>query len=205
MKELLSRCLHWRVGLKWYAAAVIVPVVLALAAVALNVLLGAPLPAAGQFAPWYSFFLFFPLALVDAPLMEETGWRGFALPRFPSDRSPLANTLLLGLLLAGWHLPLALDAGPLAAPYVIATIASAVMTNWVFYNTGGSALMAMVYHTAANTMGGAGFNIFQTFTGPDSVRVWWLLAAVNCVAAGVLILVSGPTLQGEPPVTAIEA
>jgi membrane protease YdiL (CAAX protease family) len=192
LRELWNRCVHWRVSFKWYAAALFVPVGLALAAAGFNILLGAQLSTAVQLAPWYSFFTFFPLALLDAPLMEEAGWRGYALPRFTSSRSPLANTLILGVLLAGWHLPLALGAGPLAAPYLIATIASAVVTNWVYYNAGESALLAMVYHTAANTMGGAGFNLFQIFTGSDAVRIWWLLAAVNCAAAVVLALTAWP-------------
>lgn len=60
-----------------------------------------------------------------------------------------------------------------------------------------SALLAMVYHTAANTMGGAGFNFFQVFTGADAVRVWWLLAAVNSAVAVVLVLIVGSTLQSR--------
>jgi membrane protease YdiL (CAAX protease family) len=192
LKELWSRCVRWRVGVRWYAVALSVPVGLALGAAGLNILLGAQVSTAVQLAPWFSFFTFFPLALLDAPLMEETGWRGYAMPRFSSSRSPLTNTLILGVLLAGWHLPLALGAGPLAAPYLIAAVASAVVTNWIYYNTGESAMLAMVYHTAANTMGGAGFNLFQIFTGSDAVRIWWLLAAVNCAAAVVLALVAWP-------------
>lgn len=42
-----------------------------------------------------------PEALIDAPLQENSGWHGYAMPRFPAGRSPLANTLILGLLLAG--------------------------------------------------------------------------------------------------------
>jgi hypothetical protein len=53
LKDLLSRCLRWRVGLRWYAAALIVPVTMGLTAVGLNILLGAPLPSADQLGPWY--------------------------------------------------------------------------------------------------------------------------------------------------------
>ena len=110
----------------------------------------------------------------------------------------LANSLILGVLLAGWHLPIALSEPTLTAPYLIAAIASAVITNWVYYNTGGSALLAILYHTSANTMGGAGLNLYQVFSGPDFVRAWWLLAAVNCVVATVVVLMFGPSLQRQP-------
>ena len=63
LRDLLSRCVRWRVGLRWYAAALAVPVGLALIVMALNRLLGAPMSPAGRPAPWYEFFRFFPLAL----------------------------------------------------------------------------------------------------------------------------------------------
>ncbi len=44
LKDLLSRCLRWRVELKWYLAALIVPGAITLAAVSLNILLGVPTP-----------------------------------------------------------------------------------------------------------------------------------------------------------------
>ena len=46
-----SRCLRWRVGLRWYAAALLVPVAIGLAVMVLNTLLGAPLPTRPSSAP----------------------------------------------------------------------------------------------------------------------------------------------------------
>jgi membrane protease YdiL (CAAX protease family) len=202
LNDLLSRCLRWRVGLKWYAAALLIGPAIGLAAVYLNVVLGAPLPTAALLGPWYGLFLLFPDALLDAPVGEEPGWRGFALPRFSANRSPLANSLILGVLVAGWHAPLVVFEPAFAAPYLIGALASAVVTNWVYYNTRGSALMAMLYHSAANTVG-----IFfrPTFSGPDLARYFWLLAAFTWVAAvGVVIfdrqLWFAPTSSAQPEV-----
>jgi membrane protease YdiL (CAAX protease family) len=192
LKDLASRCLRWNVGLKWYAAVLFVPAVIGLATVWLNVLLGAPVPTAAQLGPWYSLFLMFPMAIFDAPLWEEVGWRGYALPRFSANRSPLVNTLILGVLLAVWHLPIALSGGALAVPYLAAAIASAVVTNWVYYNTRGSALLAILYHSAANTVG---LFFSPALSGPDLTRYFWLLAAVNIVAAALVILLTGTSLQ----------
>lgn len=192
LKDLLSRCLRWRVALKWYAAALVVPLIMGVAAGLLNVMLGAPMPTAAQLGPWYGLFLQFPLVMLDAPLWEETGWRGYALPRFSADRSRLANTLILGVLLAGWHLPIALSGGDIAVPYVIAAIASAVVTNWVYYNARESALLVMLYHTAANTIS---LYLIPLFSGPDLVRLFWLLAGVNIVMAVTLVVMTGSNLQ----------
>jgi membrane protease YdiL (CAAX protease family) len=190
LKDFASRCLRWRVGLKWYAAALLVPAAIGLTAVYLSVLAGGPAPTAAKLGPWYSLFLLFPMALVDAPLGEESGWRGFALPRFPAKRSPLFNTLVVG-----WHVPLVISEPALAAPYLIAGIASTILTNWVYYNAGGSALLAMLYHTAANTVG---IYFSPMLSGPDQVRYFWMLAIVNWVVAAAVVLVTGPSLQRQP-------
>ena len=192
--DLLRRCLRWRVGLRWYAAALLVPVAIALSAVALNIVLGAPLPSAAQLGPWYSLLVLFPLAMIDAPLQENSGWHGYAMPRFPADRSPLANTLLLGVLLAGWHLPLALAEPSITVPYLLTTVVSAVLTNWVYYNARQSALLAILYHTAANTMG---LYVSRMLAGPDVTRYFWLLLAANGVAAVLVVVFDRKTWQSH--------
>jgi membrane protease YdiL (CAAX protease family) len=188
--DLLRRMFRWRVGIQWYAAVFLVPVAVALAAVFLNVLLGASMSVASQ--PWYSLFLLFPMVLVDAPFWEETGWRGFALPRFSANRSPLFNTVLLGVLLAGWHLPIALYESAITLPYVIGAFSSAFVTNWIYYNTRGSALLPMLYHAAANTIGPY---FFRMFSGPQQVSYFWLLVGMTLAAGIVIVMATGPTLQ----------
>ncbi len=191
LKDMFRRCTLWRVGIKWYAAALLLPAAIALAAVYFSILLGGDESFTEHInleqISLFSLFLLFPIAMIDAPLGEDSGWRGYALPRFPASRSPLENTLILGVLIAGWHLPLALAEESIAVPYLIATIASAVVTNWVYYNANESALLAILYHTAANTMG---LYLFPAFSGSELVRLFWLLAAVNCLVAAVVVLLA---------------
>ncbi len=194
--DLLRRCLRWRVGLRWYAAALLVPISIALVVVALNTFGGAPMPSAAQLGPWYSLLLLFPMALFDAPLQENSGWHGYAMPRFSADHSPLANTLILGLLLAGWHAPLTLEQPSIIVPYLLTTVASAVVTNWVYYNARQSALLAILYHTAANTMG---IYFRPTLSGSDLTRYFWLLLAVNCVVAVAVVVFDRNTWRSESP------
>ena len=195
LRDLLSRCLRWRVGLRWYAAAVLVPVAIGLSTVALTLLLGGQATNPAKISPWYSLFLLFPAALIDAPLFEETGWRGFALPRFSSNRSNLTNTFILAALIVAWHIPRALLEPSITAPYLLAAFGSAILTNWVFYNARGSALLAILYHTSANTLG---LYFAPMFTGPDLIRYFWLLAMINALFAVLVILLTGPDLQRNP-------
>jgi membrane protease YdiL (CAAX protease family) len=192
LRELLGRTFRWRVSPKWYAAAILVPIAIGLAMVGLTIALGAPRPTSEQLGPWYSPFLVAASVVISLDtLFEETGWRGFAMPRFPADRSPLLNTFVLGLLVAAWHIPVALQELELLAPYLIATVASMGVTNWVYYNARESALLAWLYHTSANTMG---LYFAPMFTGRDHVTYVWLLAGVNCVAAAVVIAATGGRL-----------
>jgi uncharacterized protein len=184
--DLLSRCGRWRVAGWWYLAAILVPVAIGVAAIYLNVAFGSALPPKSG-GSWYEVLLILPMAIIDAPLWEESGWRGFAMPRFDARRSRLLNTLILGLLLAGWHLPLALAAGAVAFPYVITCILSAFVTNWIYYNSHQSAFLAMLYHGAANAIG---LTFFQAYTGTDQLRLFWLLAATNLFAAVVIVSVN---------------
>jgi hypothetical protein len=182
VRDLLARCLRWRVGLGWYAAAVLLPAAIAFVAFAITAARGTQVAELGS---WSTLVTLFPMAMIDAPLWEESGWRGFALPRFPADRSRPANTLILGVLLAGWHLPIALRGGAAAAAYLLATIGSAVVTNWVYYGSGGSALLAILYHTTANA---AGIYCAPIVAGPGAAPYFWALAAVNAAVAAAVIV-----------------
>jgi membrane protease YdiL (CAAX protease family) len=185
--------LRWRVAPVWYAAAALVPIAIGLTTAALT---NGGTPTASWYGP---LLLFAVLLLTGDTLFEETGWRAFALPRFATDRSPLANTLILGVLLAGWHLPVALSEPGALVPYLTATIASAVVTNWVYYSGRESALLAWLYHTSANTVGQ---HFFPLLSDERRVTYFWMLAGVNVVAAGVVALATGRNLGRQTPARA---
>jgi len=188
LADIAKRCSRWRVPLRWYAAAVFIPAGIGIGIIVLNVLLGAPPPTAAQLGPWYSLLVLFPIALFDAPLWEESAWRGFALPRFPVRLAPLVNTLILAILLVLWHLPRAMLEPELTLPYVLSAFGSAILTNWVYYNARESALLAILYHSVANTFG---LYFSPMLAGPDLIRYFWLLAAFNLTLAAIVVLVSG--------------
>lgn len=196
LRDVARRILRWRVQRIWLAAAFVVPVAMGLAVAALTtVVRGAPMPVLERLGPWYSPLLLFAMLLFTADtLFEETGWRAFAMPRFPADRSPLANTLVLGVLLAGWHLPVALSEPGALGPYLVATIASAVVTNWIYYSGRESAFLAWMYHTAANT---AGQSFMPLFGGESRVTYFWVLAGVNVGVAAAIVLVNGRALRAR--------
>lgn len=185
IKTYFSRMVRWRVGIQWYFAALLIPVVLRLAAFGLNIISGAAAPAIILWPPWIDVFF---EAFLIISLAEEPGFRGFALPRLMEGRSALSASLILGLLHSVWHLPLFIlgSDSPIIIPIIIS---GAILNTWLFNHTRGSVLLAMLLHTSVHFM----VYIFNPlFSGMDAQRqTIWLVVAF--VALGILL----PMLYGR--------
>ncbi|NUM46565.1 MAG: CPBP family intramembrane metalloprotease [Anaerolineales bacterium] len=154
VKRLLSGYLRWKVGLRWYLATLFLflgPLAIGLIYVAL----GNPYPGlnpeltllgvAGQ--------LFFNV--FSGPVAEEGGWRGFALPRLQEKFNALTSSLILGTIWAVWHLPLFFipgsDQSNIFFPiYLALNIAFSTYITWLYNNTKGSLLIAILAHFCIN-------------------------------------------------------
>jgi membrane protease YdiL (CAAX protease family) len=189
---LLRRMVRWRVAPVWYAVALLVPVAITVAATVLNVLLGAQAFSSVELGGWTGLFSMFLILLLIPGLggtWEEPGWRGYALPRLQTGHSALFASLILGVVWAFWHLPLFIVGEiPLSDPVFI--VAWTVVFTWLFNNTNGSVLIAMLMHAMNNTISGSFFG--PMFSGADSVRQAWLYAALWCAVALVVVVVAGP-------------
>jgi membrane protease YdiL (CAAX protease family) len=174
LREWGSRIIRWRVGWQWYAVAAILPLAVIATVVSLNLAFGAPAASLDNLEPWHSFLLVFALRMVVpifAPLGEEPGWRGFALPHLQTDRSPLQATLVLGLLVAIWHVPLMfIPAEKFHATMLISTVAVTFFYTWLFCHTRGSVLLTILAHAVEGTVRLGSFE----FSGDDETRAFWL-------------------------------
>jgi membrane protease YdiL (CAAX protease family) len=195
LRDLLSRLIRWRVGVRWYAVALGLPMVLALTAAGLNLLLDAQTSVNFGGLSVLNFVVF---ALIVG---EELGWRGYALPRLLAERSALAASLILGALWGVWHLPTFFVPGapqyglPFSA-FVLLTMAYSVVMGWVYVHARGSVLIASLLHGAINLSQGFFLG------GVDPAKEYWLLAAVYGVVAFVLVVVAGWNLSRKPQVPA---
>ena len=189
---LLRRMVRWRVSPVWYAVALLLPVAITVAATVLNVLFGAQAPSSAELSGWTGLVPgFFVLLLVPGfgGAWEEPGWRGYALPRLQVGRSALLASLILGLLWAFWHLPL-MVVGEVNWSDIVLVIAASVVFAWVFNSASGSVLIIMLMHAMNNTISGSFFG--PMFSGADSVRESWLLAALWVAVAIVVVVATGP-------------
>ena len=190
LRDLLNRLLRWQVAPGWYALVFGLPVAIVGSAIGLNTLFGGTAPdwtkAPGltQLLLFMAIFLVVPIA---APLGEEVGWRGFALPSLLASRSALVATLILGVLWAAWHLPVVL-ANPSVrppAPFLLAVPALAVLVTWLFLHTRESVFVALLFH--------AWYDLVLVFVlavlvPADGERFLWAVAAVQWLAAAVVVV-----------------
>jgi uncharacterized protein len=143
------------VGFRWYLFALVgIPVIGVLSVVFIPGVLGS-FKGLGALAPLSLLGVFVYVLFLGGALGEEPGWRGFALPRLQSLHGPLLGTLILGPLWALWHLPLFLTPWNEltffnVVVFVLATTCFAIMYTWVFNNTKGSVLMAILLHASFN-------------------------------------------------------
>jgi membrane protease YdiL (CAAX protease family) len=189
---LFRRMIRWRVAPGWYAVALLLPAVLTAVATMLNVMLGAQAPSAAQLGAWPGIFSTFAIILLVPGVggaWEEPGWRGYAVPRLQHGRSALVASLILGVLIAVWHLPL-IVVGQVYYSDIVLILAAVIVFNWVFNNARGSVLIIMLMHAANNAVSGSFFS--PMFSGADSSRESWLLALVWIVVAALVIAISGP-------------
>ena len=201
--RLLRSFVSWRVGVRWYLLTLLgIPALMLLSYLVVPGALTDFHPPDWSFLPFYLSDFAYTLFLAGGPLLEEGGWRGFALPRVQRLHGPLVGTLLLGALWGLWHLPFFF--GPLSqtgpdATFVSASIAfvefaigliglSVIMT-WVLNNSGGSVLMAILLHAAFDAS--PAFTKLFPSTTPYYVPVHFQtlgMAIVFSVAALVVIV-----------------
>ncbi|MFT4256506.1 MAG: CPBP family intramembrane metalloprotease [Pseudoxanthomonas sp.] len=127
----------------------------------------------------------YPIATARAlamagPLGEEPGWRGFALPKLQARFPPLAATLILGVLWAGWHLPLFLVPQWAGSPlwvYMLLVMGFCFVINLGFNLSRGSVVVAILLHAVFNASSGVLGRLLDGPTLDLSIRPDAVLAA----------------------------
>ncbi|HMN28121.1 MAG TPA: CPBP family intramembrane metalloprotease, partial [Caldilineaceae bacterium] len=95
--------LIWRVGIQWWAFALLFMIIPAVASL---YLFGGPPVDWSGLRPLYSVVPSIIILTIFAGIGEEFGWRGFALPRLQARYNALVASLIVGVLWGLWHLPL---------------------------------------------------------------------------------------------------
>ncbi len=189
-KKFNPRLARWR----WYGAAILLPYglfgVAALLTIAAN-------PAILETANlswetlWGVLFsagagLFFYM-LLRGGLGEEPGLRGFALPRLQVRYGPTIASFIIGILWAGWHLPIYLQSDAISVVVSLLLAFSFSFLFTFFYNYARESLwVVIILHAGMN----AGDNAFE-LVFPELAPFDWQIPAylgmvIISVIAGVM-------------------
>lgn len=191
VSELLQKLIQWRISLKWYAIALTLPVGIIFLSSLLAFVLGWS-PAVEIRIPSISQLITNLILIVLVAILEELGWRGYALPRLLSYRSPLTSALIIGTLWGLLHIGIGLADGRPWLPTFLTPFGMSISFTWLFLHTRGSLAMAMLFHFAADYA-----PQFMLHGLPISEAVW-SQAIVNLAVALVLILLFGAGLRSSP-------
>jgi membrane protease YdiL (CAAX protease family) len=201
LKSYFSRIVRWRVGLKWYAVALLLPLGMRLVGLGLTIASGARIAPNIQWPSVPDLFIEALMVFLFIGLGEEPGFRGFALPRLLVGRSALAASLILGALHTIWHLPMFIT-GDIPPSNILIIMSGAVLITWLFNHTKGSVLMIMLLHASVNFWVGI-FN--PLIAGADAAGQETWLALVYVATAVILVLLTGPNLTRKPAQTQVAA
>jgi membrane protease YdiL (CAAX protease family) len=197
---LLKRYLLWRVGWKWYLAALFLTPSLIVLGVYINAAwIGIPPDFSTAMAhkifgeAAYLPLFILPFFLVDLIANgEEIGWRGYVLPRLQAKHSALKSTLILGVIWGFWHLPKFLSHWNTVSFvwFMVHTMAFAVVLTWLYNNSKGSLLLVSLCHASSNTVG-VFMPMANTVSG-ENMGAYTIFVLLEVLTAVIIIVMAGP-------------
>jgi membrane protease YdiL (CAAX protease family) len=211
-RDLLARLFRWRVGLKWYAIALLTAPVVMLA-VHFILSLFSPIYLLGFLAgPNGSSLLFLGIMSgIMVGICEELGWFGFVIPEMRRRYSVLATGLIVGVLWGAWHImsndiwAIRTYSGELN-PTVYAILAGLsylvgqlppfrILMVWVYERTG-SLLVMMVMHFSLTA---CSISFASQAASGVQVLIYGLAqAAAMWLVAAAVVLANGGSLSRQP-------
>jgi uncharacterized protein len=147
-----------------------------------------------------------------APIGEEIGWRGYALPRLQRQFGPVRASLFIGLMWAGFMLPALslVQIWPISGVlmYAIALIALSVEMTFAMNLSGLSIIVAIVMHALASTQ--SAVLAHALIAGAHLRAHWeWISSVSNLLVPALLVLATwgglgasiGRTRPGSHPIS----
>ena len=178
---------RWRVGIQWYLFILLYPAVIWFLARAIDIVLGQSfeftIPILTYFPLEQAYMVIVALVFaLPSALGEELGWRGFALPRLQAKYNALVSSIMLGLFWAVWHIPMWIANNIMGLDLLklgVSTTICAIIFTWVYNNTGGSLLLAWLFHASLTI---TGYFLQTPLTLTDDILKWGVIILIVVMA-----------------------
>jgi len=210
LRELLSRLFRWRVGVRWYAVALLTaPLLAAVVIFALSLFSPEFLPAIVKADNKVLLLVLSIVVGLCGGFLEELGWTGFAIPRLRMHYSTLTTGLIVGVLWGAWHFLVnfwgsgASSGGVSIALFMplyflIGTgqlTAFRVLMVWIYDRTG-SLLLAMLMH--ASLIASTIFTLAPVATGMTFLTWFLVLTVALWIVVAVVTISNGRQVSKQP-------
>lgn len=134
------------------------------------------------------YFLIIAGFIISAGLAEEFGWRGFLLPQLLKTQKPITATLIIFFILSIWHFP-ALLAGwknEPVWPWLILSLAIAIVHSWFFFKSKGNLLVVIIFHACFDAQYSF-FSKYVTSVSNSPFHQGWTYIFLYCFLSLVII------------------
>jgi membrane protease YdiL (CAAX protease family) len=159
--DLLKNMCKVNVKAIWYAAIILLPLLITLASAGISLLYGTDLTNLFNpgMAPLFILLMFINTTLTSG--LEEPGWRGYALPKLQENYTANKSSIIIGFIWAIWHYPflvylnfVQLGTGAFLSVLAIigftaSIVGGSILFSWVYNNTK-SVFMTIIFHGLMN-------------------------------------------------------
>jgi membrane protease YdiL (CAAX protease family) len=204
-RALRSRLSRWRLGLRWYAIAVLTaPVVITIVLIGLSHLSLEFRPAIFASDERFALAVTSIVMGLAVGFFEELGWTGFAIPRLKLRHSVLSTGLIVGLVWGAWHFPPFWKADTFSATLPLILLLGQlfswlppyrILMVWVYDRTE-SLLLAILMH--ASLMGSLNALVPAELSGTTLITWIFSFAVALLGIVGVGIMLKERLFTGQP-------
>lgn len=192
LRDLGRRCVLYRVSFVWWAYALFLPlgghvIATSLYCAAHHRL--APIAPMNLFHRWWMLYVW-AFGLLQGPLGEELGWRGYLLPRLLRQHSPLTTGVVLGMIWAAWHFEIFFHTLSADTLFFASAVALSILMTVLFLHTRGSVLLAIIMHGSVIPGRDIAQALFPTADQPPD----WLRALVAIAVAVIVVAITRASL-----------
>ena len=190
LREYFGRLVKWRVGIRYYLAAFLIPPAMLILRFGLITLLGGKLQTDISTANFLGALGMFLNYFLIAGGQEELGWRGFAQEKMQEKFSLAFTSLIIGVLWFFWHLPLYLwvpdvpQHGQSLIFALLFQISFCFTFTWLYYRTQ-SILMPMLLHGTFNFLSSLWL---VSVSGTQAELISWIALILPCLVLGVWLI-----------------
>ena len=191
---LLRAVVKWRVHWSWYLIALyggpfLIAGLVGAVAIGFGVVDTSNLGVISVGPLWSGLpLLLLSTGLVGGPLFEELGWRGFLLPKLELEHMALWSTVVVGSVWAAWHLPLLISEPSWPKTTTPVHRLDTRPSRAAHLDLQRHPRQRIHGHPLPRAANSANRLLLEPFLQDDGfIVVWWLMAGLYSVAAGLII------------------